>query len=180
MADSTQASAIKEPDSQKRRRGRPPVVSAAAMAMIKRIIEENHSHRAHMNLFYAQHAMAVLQANEQDREFVLLFDKEAMKRGTPSATWQRSVLTELGRLPDAADICEVARAVCAKALSPADAIAFIRRVRLGPRPAHPAGIAQALRIALVSYLRLHPGTTLPTVIDGLDTLHVSLEKIADG
>jgi hypothetical protein len=108
-----------------------------------------------------------------DLAFRWLCDGKAMTAG--GAKWKPAILTELGRIDDEDDLREVARQLCELKPKTKDAIAAVRRWRLGKKSGMDA--AAALRRAVVRPINrsllvgeLTPGEVMEVLLSILSEL----------
>ena len=131
----------------KRRRGRPQVIPAGMEEEVVRAAPHVRTPRGRQNVYYrtlAQEALA------DDPKCAWL------ATGPAGAT----ILAELGRFQDPAAMRAAAREVCRSRPKAADAVAMLRRQRLGREARGDAkALAALLDRTLRDYLRAHPGVT---------------------
>jgi hypothetical protein len=149
---------ISEKFSEKPKRGRPTSFSPTAELMFRQmgIGSECTTRRGKMNRWHAQRAFGVLHG---DARFTWLADWEEMHTGNNRARW--SILAELGRLRDADTIAIMALRICELKPKTTDAIAMIRRFRLGRKPAGDSEkLFDILARAVDDYRHAHQDATI--------------------
>lgn len=151
---------VSEQRSVKPKRGRPPHPIVVHYApVVRAFFPELTTDRGVANACFRQHAIALLSRawDAGDRSFAHVFAPDDCGGANP---WRPGVLTELGRLAYdmGSDLAvEVARQLDPN-LADADAVAALRRARLGREPQSPLtqrGLAEALRVALNEHLAAH-------------------------
>jgi hypothetical protein len=139
------------------KRGRPPVLSAEDLAIVRNLAPEATSLRSQYNRIYLLRAIRVL---DNDPKFRWLLDAhDALLRGEGEIR-QYSILTALGQIEDPDDLRQLALLVCKKRLSAKAGIEVVsrwrrRRLELGSA----LGLANALTTAFNDYFRRHPRLT---------------------
>ena len=89
-----------------------------------------------------------------------------------------SMLSELGRLPDAETIRAVARIVGRQRLPTAHATALIRRIRVGDRTPQPDRLTKAILTAITTHRARFPTTSETEIRAALDAAAVAVHKDA--
>jgi hypothetical protein len=122
-----------------------------------------HSDRRHIqNCLHGLHARLVILKAQDPNRFVWLVDSpEAIKAGTATGDFRkRTIMSELGRIDDDDDLLSIAEQVCELKPNTQDAVAMIRRWRLGKSPeADALGLTDAIVNVINRYIGTHPGTT---------------------
>ena len=166
------ADGISETVSEKKKRGRPKIVPDWETDLVKNM-HDGDTVRSDQNNYYLLEAMNAL---DFDPEFAWLLPAHAeIKAGR--ATIRKTIMYELGRLQDAEVIRAVASRVCELKQKSKDAVAMIRRFRLG-RGAKPDFIDLYMHIvnALDDYLIGHPSTPPEMQARALRELADSIEE----
>jgi len=155
---------IPEAASQKRKRGRPPVFDPGYRAAMKTIFPDIKTHRGMTDSLYRGRAINLL---TKDGRFAWVADGARMKAGAPGA-WKPSILVELGRIPNDEDLKAVALRICELKPKTKEAVAMIRRFRLG-REAEGGYLKlfQHLAAAVDAYREGHPSTPKDDLIRAL-------------
>jgi hypothetical protein len=148
--------AISEPFSEKPAKlGRPRSLSPEWEEAIRRYFPDIQSQHGRQNQRAWIRAIGVL----EHRAFRWLGDREAVNRG--DGHFRRSIMQELGRIDNDDAMKSVARQICKLKPRAREAVAMIRRWRLGER--RKAGNVLALTDELVGvvndYLNRHPEMT---------------------
>jgi hypothetical protein len=94
------------------------------------------------------------------------YDYAYLLRPKPGAL-RKTILAELHRLDDDAALRGVARRICDHRLPTAEAVALIRRARLGRDPAPPDRLADAILATVDAHLARYPATPQSAVVDAL-------------
>ena len=166
------ADGISETVSEKKKRGRPKIVPEWEIKLWEKMSAFDTA-RSYQNKHYLLEAMNAL---EYDPEFAWLLPAEAeIKAGR--AKIRNAIMYELGRLQDRDVIRAVASRVCELKQKSKDAVAMIRRFRLG-RGAKPDFIDLYMHIAnaLDDYLIGHPSTPPEMQARALRELADSVEE----
>jgi len=163
---------ISEAASEKRKRGRPPVFDPGYRAAIGSLFNEVKTHRGKTDCLYRQRAFNLL---EKDGRFAWVADGAKARAGSPDA-WKPSILVELGRIPNDEDLKAVALRICELNPKTKEAVAMIRRFRLGREPeGNYLKLFAALESALNAYLSAHPSTPADWPIKALRDLAACIE-----
>lgn len=164
--------ALSEAASKKRGRGRPPAFSAEYRAAIGALFPDIKTRRGLSDCLYRLRAVNLL---EKDKRFTWLADGEAMQAGRPGA-WRPAILTELGRIGDDDTLLAVAARLCELKPKTKDAVARIRRARLGREPAGDyLALCVHLENTVNSYLLTHPAAPWANVTRALRELAECIE-----
>jgi len=156
-----------EAASEKRRRGRPRLTNAALDDILKFIGPDIQTRRGLLNVFYRQLALDVLQL---DPRFAWVADGTKMKAGVRGA-WKPGILTELGRIRDADTMRAVAFRICELRPKTKEAVAIIRRFRLGRESrGNYLALWTCLARALDGYVDAHPSTSVEWKVKALQDL----------
>jgi hypothetical protein len=148
---------------QKRKRGRPRRFSEIEMKLA-RWQADARTERHHQNIAYQTRAVAEL---TKDKRFAWLCDEPAMTRGD-AHSWKPTILMELGRVADPADMKAIAGHLCEQKPKTHDAVAMIRQYRLGkPKKGNALDLAIAIERTVNDYLRFHRDTPLTVVHEAL-------------
>jgi hypothetical protein len=154
---------ISEATSEKRRRGRPRVLSPETEAAFRHFVPDVGTRRGRLNVMWRTHALNLLV--EEPDAFVTYRWLLGEDPATPKLRF--GVLEELGRWDDPASIIALARETCeaaADGATPAELTARLRRARLenaglAPVPASPEGLAAAILAVIERYETEHPDCT---------------------
>ena len=153
--------AITVSDTEKPKRGRPPVFDESYLASLKGIWPEIQSRRAIVNMAYSLRAYGVV---GNDKRFRWLIDK---KKGAKNihGWWKPGILSELGRIENDDDLKMVAAHVCKlKPSTSREAVGIIRNWRLDERkPADTFQLAETICKTINQYISLHPDLTFDDV-----------------
>jgi hypothetical protein len=100
-----------------------------------------------------------------------MLNGEGPREGFKS-TWQKTILIELGRIEDDEDLLAAARELCKRKPKVREAVALVRRWRLGKarKPARPHDLMMQLARAIDRYRSLHPDATRQLIEQALDDL----------
>jgi hypothetical protein len=121
-----------------------------------------------LHVFSRRRAPRVLWASEYPDRFDWLCDPEELWSGEPRA-WTASILSELGRIDDDEERRIIAGQLAAWQPKARDAIAAIRRYRLGRSPAPSRmELTDAILKAINGDRRTHPGTPLGLLLSALE------------
>jgi hypothetical protein len=147
--------AISENFSEKKKRGRPRLLHPA----LREVFADGQtyaSERTIQNTSYYIRAFGLLQ-HEPWAEWLV---GHASQEGKPGQV-RKTILAELGRLDDDEDLLVMARAICTDCPNTRDALARIRRFRLGRMPAGSISqLTDVLRHTVNTYLREHSDFSL--------------------
>jgi hypothetical protein len=164
---------IKEKISEKqKRRGRPRVMAEMrALHELTDVGTEYRSERQRINRAYAHDAIGRLGRGRDPAYFWLVNYVEEDRR--PHSAFpkreQWTILAELGRIANDEAMRAVARDICARKPTTKDAVATIRRVRLGRQP--PGGVddlTDRLISFVCGYADSHAGVDLAMILEALD------------
>jgi hypothetical protein len=151
-------SGLSEAASEKRKRGRPPVMADHDEALVSYCAPDVRTRRGKLDVFYRQRALGILAIRTKDKRFAWVADRAAIEAETKDA-WKPGILSALGRIPNDEDLKAVALRVCELKPKTKDAIAMIRRWRTGKASAGDAvGLHKEIVRAVNDYLHRHPGT----------------------
>lgn len=145
---------ISEAASEKRKRGRPPIMNKDAAALVDWVAGNDVKTRRHkLNVYYRQRAVKVL---VNDPRFTWVADEEKMTAGAAGA-WKTGILSELGRIGNVEDMKAFAQVICELKPKTKEAILMIRRARLGRenKPDY-SKLVNSLVRALDDYQAAHP------------------------
>lgn len=163
---------ISEAASEKRKRGRPRIMGPSAESMADFVAPDVKSSRGRQDSYYRMIALTVL---TKDERLAWLADESAMKAGT--GRWKPSILSELGRIPNEEDLKAVALRICELKPKTKDAVAMIRRARLGREPeGNYLTLFKHLENALNAYLSGRPSTPEDWIIKALRDLADCIEE----
>jgi hypothetical protein len=120
----------------KKSRGRPKTIPKEQRGIIS-WVSDGQTERCKQDKFFLVHSMGVLQ---NDKRFSWLCDEEEMQKGTGKG-WKPSILSELGRYffsvhLDEEKLKDIALEICEAKPKTKDAVAMLRRYRLGRGPGH--------------------------------------------
>lgn len=148
---------ITENISQNRKPGRPRKFSADIEAISDAIglFTDSKTRRNRLNILHRQRALSVMGNNAEGLTW--LFDKEGFQRG--SVKIKQGILSELGRIDDDESLIAIARQLCELKPTTREAVAMVRRWRLGKDGVGSApDLAQAMLNAYNDYLMRYPST----------------------
>jgi hypothetical protein len=180
--------AISEAASEKKRRGRPRMLSAFQETHLKHVMNNLTTDRSRQNFTYAGDAFNVLGVGPGGRprqgyeNLRWLADWDAVARGARGKVrW--SILAELGRLTRVAPddvVYQVADQICGEKPCTKDAVAFIRRVRLGrSAPTVDGALVDRLAGCLDAYWNAHPDISTDVVLEAISELHAAVQSAAE-
>lgn len=150
--------------SETHRRGRPPRYDPAYMTTMRALYPELRTARGLHNKYYQGRAQGVLK-DEAGVEW--LMDVAQLKQHQPG-NYRQTILQELGRIDDDDALKAVARRLCELQPSTHEAVAMIRRWRLGTLPQGMAGdLATQLLSVLNRYLQGHTGVDQAMLLEAL-------------
>jgi hypothetical protein len=156
----------------KPKRGRPPSRDANALSMLRSWFPEIRTRRGQQNRWHALHALTVLDYDPAFRWLVP--SEEAIHRGEGGIRF--SVLNELGRIADDGELRDVAAVVCERQMKTREAVAFVRRCRVGARPGGAIALTNAVIGCVNAYVQQHPDTTLRQIRAALDNAGGAFEQ----
>jgi hypothetical protein len=156
----------------KPKRGRQPSLDATAMSMLRSWFPEIRTRRGQQNRWHALHALNVLDYDPAFRWLVP--SEEAIHRGEGSIRF--SVLNEVGRIADDGELRAVAAVVCERQLKTREAVAFVRRCRVAPRPGSATALTNAVIGCVNAYVQQHPDTTLRQIRAALENAGGAFEQ----
>jgi hypothetical protein len=156
----------------KRKRGRPSKMFASRITVnqkaneyAKGLAQENCTDRTKVNLYYQTSAHAAL----WDGDYSYLFINDDSK--CTSEIKKRTILQNLGRLEDDELIRKTARLICDNKLNTAEAVTYIRELKIGSKPAGSRfGLAKILAKNIDEYKLKHSGATDGMIRASLDIL----------
>ena len=164
---------IAEAASEKVKRGRPPVFGPTSRAFIGDLFPDVKTYRGQSDLLYRQRAFNLL---SKDGRFAWIADGVKAEAGSPGA-WRPSILVELGRIPKSETMKAVAMRVCELKPKTKDAVAMIRRFRLGREPKGDyLQLLTQLEAALNTYLTAHPSAPTDWPVNALRDLAEFIEQ----
>jgi hypothetical protein len=179
---------ISEAASEKRRRGRPRVLTGEWATAIERLRPEIKTDRGRQNFDYAYRAIRALSIGHEDRPLQgyehlqwLVDWKRANQYRRGAVKW--AILTELGRRSTKYGdefAIKVADRVCKEKPEVKQGAAMIRRIRLGGKSPAPDGHALLGRLAacLDQYRAEHPKITTAEMLDAINEIY-SIVQNAD-
>jgi hypothetical protein len=167
---------ISEDSSKKRGRGRPRVIDEVSRALYEGlgVFSNISTGRGRQDVYYRQRACLALHITDPvaSEPFRWLADIDLM-RGGEGKGWRPSILTELGRIDDEDQLRAVALEVCERKPGTREAIALIRRWRLGREGKGGAADLEDELVGRVNdYLRRYPGTDWAVVLDALSKVYI--------
>lgn len=112
-------------NTEKRGRGRPPIMDKATEAQVERFFPQIRTRRGKQNIDYQMYASSVLK--NDSRFFWIVGNNKEMH-------WKPIILTELGRCLSAEVIKNFALKICELKPKSKDAVALIRSWRTGKKP----------------------------------------------
>lgn len=162
---------ISAPVSGKPKRGRPRRYHPDHVALIKQAFRLTP--RGCQNKICMGRAQAVLEP------VLPKFPELAWLLNRADGTYRVTIVSELGRVPDAAALIFLAREVARHRLKSREAVAYIRRTRFlmeqrDVASASADGLAHAVRAAVEDYRTRHPDLTRAQVRDGLTLVFLAL------
>jgi hypothetical protein len=98
----------------------------------------------------------------------------------PNGDLKWSMLSELGRLPDEETVRAVARIVGREHLPTAQAIALIRRIRVGDRMPRPERLTRALLRVIATHCARYPTTSEAEIVAALDAAAAAVQGESSG
>lgn len=134
------------PNDTQRKRGRRPIFSAEFRNTIRLRYPSLRSERALLNRCYEERARQVIQRLGQVSQLTWL-------------NLRSTILGELGRIVDEATLLGASDEICRRQPSSAEAVALIRRFRLGERNADPNVLADRIIATITRYGFRYPVTT---------------------
>jgi hypothetical protein len=153
--------------SENRLRGRPQVFDAATLARLRAEMRRDNadiSDRTVQNRLYQYTAQGLLEGQDWAR---WLIDPKGIMQGKRSA-YRRTILQELGRIRNAADLVATAKLICNLKPTARDAVRMIRRARRGHKPQGTADHLAARLMALVQdYCAHHAGVDRDVLLGAL-------------
>jgi hypothetical protein len=158
----TNAGNISEAASQKPRRGRPPLLTPETVA-VWNSLDPGMTNRTWHNWHYKFRAQGLLDGDPECLWLIDMANAKAGKRGC----YRHTLLAELGRIPNDADLIEVARSVCTMKPTTKQGVAMIRGWRLGREPGDWRGLLLAIAHTHDEYRALHPRVTWQDARDAL-------------
>jgi hypothetical protein len=166
---------ITEAASEKRKRGRPPVIlPGLSEQVVSMFAPDVKTRRAKLDAYYRIHALAVL---KDVPEATWLCDMEAMKAGK-SKSWKPAILTELGRIEDVEALRHMAKLVCDAKPSTKEAVAWLRRWRTGKSaPTSEKDLFRTLARTFDDYKRTHPDLDERTAVDAINSLYCAVQDL---
>ena len=162
-----EATAISEKFSEKPKRGRPRAFSETMEHAYQAygLFTDTKTRRGRVNICYRQHALYVIKG---DPRLAWLFDSELI-RTQEHAPFRRTILTELGRIPNDEDLRAVALRICELKPTTKEAVAMIRRFRLGrPAVGSVEGLWDVLARTINEYQASHPEITRTEMLRALE------------
>lgn len=155
-------STISETVSEKPKRGRPKLYSDEVIRVHGEIWHETKTRRGLQNKSRQVRAMRALkEVSPEYAEFRWLID--------PAGQVKQAIMYELGRLSDDADIVEWAKLLCDHKPKGKEAIAMIRRWRLGESSKEGAlALGGILTRAIDDFCRRYPDTTAQQILAALE------------
>lgn len=144
------------PDSPKRRRGRPRkrILDPEQNYIIEGCIDRADCKRTQIEHKYRFRAMCIL---GDDEEFKWLVDLEALASGRAKS--KSTILAALGRIDDPLEMKALAYLICQNKLKTRDAISVIRHHRIGESPVNVKQLAKEIINTVVDYKIRHPSLT---------------------
>jgi hypothetical protein len=157
-----------------KKRGRPPRVAAEELAHFRGCFPEVRSRRG---LLFKRDSCRALGILLEDGRFAWLCStREEINAGKSRLHY--TLLAELGRIEDEAEMKEVALLLCEQKPQSKRGVAFIRACRLG-RTAEPDAMALTLRVirCVDDYRATHPATTPRQIFAALENARDALEEV---
>jgi len=163
---------ITEAASEKRTRGRPPIMDDTNKAAVAFACDRRLTQGGRLDVFYR---LLAVHALVDDDRFAWLVDRPKMEAGQPGA-WKPSILSELGRIQDVDAMRAAALGVCELKPKTKEAVAMIRFFRLRREPGSSfEKLVLHLARALDGYLTAHPSTPTSTQASVLRELAAFIE-----
>lgn len=136
--------------SEKKKRGRPPMLDEGARAAMRALYPELKSRRGLVNARYGAHALGLVKDREDCRWLV---DGDV-------GVFRKTLLQELGRIRNPDDTVTVARRICELKPRAKDGVVMIRQWRRGgAKPGSALELTLRTTAMIDDYLRAHPDTT---------------------
>jgi hypothetical protein len=157
-------------------RGRPRAFSKEGEAQIRNLFPEIKTTRGLQNRLYAMGALNALKAHAG----AAMYERFTWLLG-PSferAKFRFTVLTELGRLDNPADVVTFAETLCRKPLPPRTAVALLRQRVRGKGAANPTLEATVgyLAGAVGAWFRDHPDAEEDVMLEALNEVYRRIEE----
>jgi hypothetical protein len=166
---------ISENFSESRRRGRPPRHGPEVMTMMRGLFPEARTVRSIQNKWFLVQAQRVLR-HEPELTWLLDLDPSthAIQKG---GAYRMTILQELRRIEDEGVMKAVARRLCELKPSTREAVAMIRRFRLGrSAPASVNQLVDALAQTIDDYRMRHPQITDAQIHEALQMVGVLVRQ----
>lgn len=144
----------------KKKRGRPPVMSAIDKVVVEAMGGGCYTHRHRLNMKYLKRALLLL---FEDIRFSWIVTKDTMM--DIDCKWKPGILSELGRIQDNNELIAMALEICDLKPKTKTAIAMIRSARLG-KEGKP-DITGAISAFLKRYIDEHPTVTVDEVKESI-------------
>ena len=180
MAAAPPARALSEDSSAKPARGRPRLVPPG----LERIYRDGRAGltpRTVASRHYEIRAFAVLGLGDldaQDPDPTYLWLCDPRRQHPPGVVYRKSILTELGRIPDDEDLRAVALRVCELKPKARAAIAMIRRWRRGEPEPRPGQLAGELIRTVNDHLARYPSATWREIRGAVGELFMAVDARA--
>jgi len=168
--------ALTETVSEKRRRGRPRLLTPRERGSLRNLFPDNTTERSLQDIDYRLRAIGLL---KEQAEFAWLYDPQRVRAGEKRC-WKPLILTELGRIADDEELLTAAREVCRLKPKAHDAARIVRRFRIGREPAASTGkLASAIIKAVNAYNHSHDGLTWE-MLDDAFTVALDAFRVSNG
>lgn len=165
---------ISETVSENRKRGRPPVMDAEDVKLVKFLTSEKITHRHELNLHYRQRAIRLVMDQKQ---FSWLLDSAAEIMAGTGRIKKHTILAALGRIQNDDDLKAIALEICKRKPKTKTALVLIRRARgVSKDDGNANGVAHAIRVAVNDYLTRHPSTPWEDVTAALVSVQIAVKE----
>ena len=167
---------LSEKFSENRRRGRPKVISGAMVGIVNFAASDpDATPRTLQNKFYQLQAIHALSLGKEDMPEAFRFLWDA-NEATQTFRGRWTILAELGRIADENDMRAVAHKVCEMKPRARDAVAMIRRARIGESKAGDTlQLANELIETINDYRVRHPATAPHDLLIALEAARQAVE-----
>jgi hypothetical protein len=159
----------------KKKRGRPLEGGQQWRKYLSGLHWEIKTGRGQLNVHYRVMAIRII-CDAKNPKLNWLCEPEGMKAGTSKG--QLTILNELGKLYWNKELfLKVAEDLCENKPKTRDAVAFIRRVRLGERQPDTRQLAKEIRQTINYFWKRFPKLTLDQITLALDTVSAQVEEM---
>jgi hypothetical protein len=164
--------------SDKPKRGRPKLLDEWIEEKLRDDWGPFATERTVQNAWYHIRAFNVLGFGDDaplDPFFLWLCDPER-QRGPSGKVFRKTILTELGRIGDDETLIAVAREICDLKPKARDAVALIRRARLGGGKPKPNQLGNEIIRAINAYQARYPSTTPAEIAAALTAVYAVVTR----